>query len=575
MKVDKANYAVVKLIKRKLRYLIIGGGLTLIAIGFNLAVPWVMKIIVDQAIPHQNWSLLLYSLFGLILLPIIATLFDNWGGLHNHKIGGFVTDQLRKGIFYKLLHLPPKIYHNFKTGDIAARIYSCGEIGDLYITQCLIPGIFNSLIFISILVIMFIMSWKLSVTVMILLPAMYYLSTKYLQKSRKLAEEVMDLQTDLNNYSQEFVSGLKTVQTFTQEENEFNYQSNWIDSYRKVRNRTFVIYSFSDLLIEGQRSIGLGILFAFGAYQIFNSEMTVGALIAFTVYFPQLFGALEKIQFAIAKTFEYRPKLKLITEIIELEERNDLPSVAISDCSGSIEFQNVTFSYNEGRGEVSDLNFEIKSGEFLGIVGPSGGGKSTILDLIMRFYDPNKGQIFLDGKDLKTISLHDLRNHISLVSQDTFMWNRSIRENLMYAKRDATEEELIRVCKQAQLYDFIEQLPEGFNTVIGERGIKISGGEKQRLAIARSLLRNPKVLLMDEPTSALDARTEALLQKNLQSIFEGKTAVVVAHRLATVRDADRIIVIENGQVHEMGNHRELMENQSVYYRLFNEQYKTS
>jgi len=241
--------------------------------------------------------------------------------------------------------------------------------------------------------------------------------------------------------------------------------------------------------------------------------------------------------------------------------------------NGKIDFQHVFFTYPDQRGGIQDVSFSIQPGEFVGIVGSTGGGKTTILDLLARFYQPHHGNIFLDGINIQDYPLQKLRSVIGVVMQDVFLWNRSIKENLLYAKPNTTMEEIKQVWQKAQILPFIQHLPHQWDNIIGERGVKLSGGEKQRLAIAQVLLRNPQVLLLDEPTSALDAVTESLLQDNLEQCFRGKTMMVVAHRLATIRNADRIIVIEEGKVIEMGTHAELIEKKGRYYQLYSEQFQ--
>ncbi|SHF34468.1 ATP-binding cassette, subfamily B [Seinonella peptonophila] len=562
-----------QLMKLQYKRVLLGVLFMTFGVGIQLLSPWVMKILVDQAIPQKKQTLLYGLILILALSPFLVTSLGAIRNQMTHYIGGYVTDQFRRLIFRKLTRLSPTTYYQFRSGEIANRIYSCGEIGDSLISQTIVPAIFDTCMLVGITGVMFYMNWKMTIVILFMLPILYILTQIFTNKARPKIDQIIQMQQELSGYSTEFVSGLKTVQKFNQAEREHEYQDHWINKYRKLRNRAAFFDNFTTLIVDFGRALGLGIVFSYGAIQIMKGHMTVGSLIAFSVYFPQMFGSLQEVQTAYMRTELTKPKVKLIYEILQLPDEIVYLPREHSQVEGKIKFDQVSFSYDDGRGEISDMSFTILPGEFIGIVGPTGSGKSTLLDLIMRFYQPQKGRIFLDGKDIASYSYEDLRSQIGLVSQDVFLWNQSILYNLKYANPEATEKEIKMCCEKAQILEFIQELPDGFDTIIGERGVKLSGGEKQRLGIAQVLLRKPQILLMDEPTSALDANTEALLQRQLKNIFLGKTVLVVAHRLATVRDADRIFVLKDGRLIEMGTHEELMKNQSLYYRLFNEQYK--
>jgi ABC-type multidrug transport system fused ATPase/permease subunit len=568
------NSLIRRLVMSRFKYILIGALFTVVTVGIQVLTPWFMKRIVDEAIPEKEIGLLVFLITAISFLPFLSAALISFRNLFLHRIGGHVTDYLRRSLYTKLTRLSPKTYNDFKTGDISARIYSCGEIGDMYITQAVIPAILDVCLFIGIVIVMFNLNWELAVLSVGILPFLYLLSQFIAKKAKFLTGQVINLQQEMNIYSAEFVTGLKTVQMFNREESERNYLSDWIKSYRKTRNRAAIIDGLSKLTVDFGKALGLGLVFAYGAWKIFYGEITIGSLLAFTVYFPQLFGTLQSVQFAYIRWINIRPKIQLVEEILNLEDEvTDKVHKAPLKINGDIKFSNVSFSFQKGRGQVRDISFHIAKGEFIGIVGPSGGGKSTILDLLMRFYDPDCGEIRVDGVNVQEISLHDLRDQIGLVSQDVFLWNKSIKENLLYANPEATEKEMQEACQKAQVWDFIQSLPDKWDTVIGERGVKLSGGEKQRIGIARVLLRNPNVLLLDEPTSALDANTEALLQEQLELLFKNKTLIVVAHRLATIRNADRIFVVKDGAIEESGTHQELMEKRSIYHQLYTEQFQ--
>ncbi|RAL24461.1 ABC transporter ATP-binding protein [Thermoflavimicrobium daqui] len=573
----KTGISILQLIFFQRKYILISLGFMIISVLLNLTSPLFMKQMIDTAIPEKNWSLLVGLIIGLISIPIFVTLFTFLGDKYNHRIGAYVTDQLRKKMFYKLTHFSPKTYNHLKSGDIAGRMYSCGEVGDLYITQFVVPGILHGLMFIGITGIMIYLNWKLTIISLVILPIMFFLSKKPAMSIRNISQNVMQLQQELSSYTTELVQGLKTVQTLNQVQKENDYQYKWIDNYRIERTKAFIVGSFSELLNKGQQALGIGVLFGYGSYEIFQGNLSIGSLVAFVAYFSQLFGSLEKAQFGLVKGIELKPKLEMIKEILDVNDEQDFETTSPTPLKikGEIKFQNVSFAYDGDRGQVNNINLHIKPGHLIGIVGPSGGGKSTILDLLLGFYTPDSGSIFLDQYNLKEIPLKELRSKMTLVSQDVFLWNKSIKDNLQYANPDASIQDLEKACYEAQILDFIQQLPQGWDTVVGERGVKISGGEKQRLAIARALLRNPQIILMDEPTSALDSKTEAHLQEHLERIFKGKTVIIVAHRLATIRNADSILVIKDGEVAEVGTHEELLERKGIYDQLYREQFQAN
>lgn len=562
-----------RLVLAQSKFLYIGLAGMFIAALLNLVTPIVMKFIIDDALPNKDLKLLLLSIFGLVVIPIVSSGFQTCANLVNHKVGAYITDYLRFHLFQKLSRLSPRTYQNFRSGDISMRAYACGEIGDLLITQVMVPLVFHILMIVGILSFMFYLQFHLAAVSLILLPIIYFIGQYFGKKTASTAKEVMQHQSDLTSFSSEFLAGLKTTQLYHQEKRELEEKKKWIENYRKIRNKTFVLSSSSELLGQLLRSLGFGIVFSYGAWLIFEGELTIGSLLVFTVYFPQLYLTIEKVQFSYLKIVEYTPKISLLKEILDLPDENQEGDRKLeSSHTATIEMKNVSFSYEGKRGNLHNVSLTIPTGKFIGIVGPSGGGKSTILDLITRMYKADEGVVTLSGVDIEKYQLSDIRNHITLVSQDVFIWNRSILDNLLYANPNATLQEVEKACEIAQILEFIQSLPQGFETVVGERGVKLSGGEKQRLGIARTILRDSKILLMDEPTSALDAQTEANLMEALQTFRDNKTIIVVAHRLSTIQNADKIIVVQNGSVVEEGDHHQLAQIKGgVYSQLLQNQ----
>jgi len=571
----RENAQVLKLLLPYAKWIIFSVVVSLGGVGTSLLSPLIMKWMLDVAIPEQNAKMLFFCIAGLVLLPIFSTVLGFVEISIHNRIGGEVTDRLWRELFAKVIRLSPRTLNDFNTGNITSRIDRTFVIGDIYLKLEILPAFAEGMMFIGLLIMMFYLHWQLALFSIAMLPITIAVTHRLGKKLKQAYKKESQLHQELSSYSVQLIGGMKTVQMMTREKKERQVQEDWLHQFRQLRNRTFQTQMWQyNLLGTLEQALGLGLLFSFGIWAILKGKMTVGTLLAYTVYFPKLFSSVKRLRDAYIGWKEAEPKLEQNQEILQLpiEVQEQPDAISLTNTTGRIEFQNISFCYKEDRGQLKNISFDVKPGEMIGIVGPSGAGKSTILDLLLRFYDPDEGKILLDGRDLKEYKLHDLRNCIGLVTQEVFLWDKTIKENLLYAKPDATLDEIRKVCEIAQMTDFIEQMPQGLDTLIGERGVKISGGEKQRLGIARILLRQPQILLMDEPTSALDAKTEALLHRELEKIFAGKTVMVVAHRLATIRNADRIIVVKDGTIAEIGTHDELMQNQSVYYQLYTEQF---
>jgi ABC-type multidrug transport system fused ATPase/permease subunit len=556
----------------------LAAALTLIAVGIDLFPPLIMKQMLDEALPKKNMQLLLIYVLGLVLIPVLSAILNTFVFRIHNKIGGFVTDQIYRQCMKKLLRVSPRIFNEFTTGNVSVRLDRIEDIGDNFVKWDALRSIAEVFTFVGLLAVMFSLNWKLAFILLMMIPISLFVSHRFGKQLEENFQEVESHRRDLSGYNVQLLGGIKTIQLLTREKEEWDHQERYIRQFRRVRNTAFMNQMLR-FPIYGtlERAFIMTVVFSVSIYFIIQGQMTVGTLLAYTLYFPWLFGSAKILRSAYMSYMSIKPKVKQVTEIIKLPvEIKDLQNASsLEKANGAIDFGHVSFSYEGGQPQIKDMSFRVNPGEFIGIVGPTGAGKSTILDLLLRFYDPDEGEILLDGKNIKEYKLHDLRNRIGLVTQDVFLWDKTIKENLLYANPEATMDELLHACNIAQVTPILERLPQGWDTLIGERGVKLSGGEKQRLGIARVLLRQPQILLMDEPTSALDAKTEAQLQSELESVFKDKTVIVVAHRLATIRNADRIIVVKNGTIAEIGTHEELMHNQSVYYQLYTEQFQGS
>ncbi|ETT86820.1 hypothetical protein BK137_19430 [Viridibacillus arenosi] len=580
--VDKKTrdlYFFVSLMFEKKRLIVTGILLMIIATFIDLLSPLVMKQIIDSAIPEKNFKALFIFIVILTILPILSTILRTVRMIINVKIGGNVTEKLRTMAFEKAFTLSSINLNQLKLGDIVDRVTrTSGMIGEVYIANELLNGITSLFMFIGMTVFMLTISWKLTLIAFLVIPLVFIITYMLGRISETKTKRYMKYTNNEMTFFTELISGIKNVQIFSQQQSEMKKVKSLLKKHSELHLNTSIYRrSYSDIFNQLVKSLALGIVFAVGAWDISNNQLTIGSLVAFTVYVPQLYTLVNEMQTAYIGTTNVRPIIKQLNNFLDTHEPIiEIPNaIPLKNVRGEIEFRNVSFTYENNRAGLENVSFKVQPGETIGIVGGSGGGKTTILELLMRFYDPTKGAVCIDGVDISKYNLIDFRNAIGLVTQDPFLWNRTIKENLIYGVPQATEEQILHAIKVAQLEEFIDSLPEGFETVVGERGVRISGGEKQRLAIARAILKDSPIILLDEPTSALDANTEFLLQSKMEEVFKGKTIILVAHRLATIRKASKILVLDNGEIIEFGTPLELLNNKGAYYDLLSKQVSTN
>ena len=540
----------------------------------ELAFPIIVQQVVDSILPTGNWSLIIIVSIGLFGIYAINTILHYVVTYYGHKLGTNIETDMRRDLYNHLQKQSFSYFDNRETGKLITRLtsdlFEIAEVAhhgpeDIFITLFTLTGAF---------ILMMTVHVPLAVMTFVLVPfialAVAYFNKRMTQVNTRIYDDLAGFSAGI----EASVGGIRVVQAFSNEDYELGRFQELNQAYRKSKYLFYkmmaVSHSYNYFLM---RLISLFALF-FGAYFTIQGEISYGDLVAFILFANVFVRPIEKVNTMI----ESYPKgfagfKRLLEEMgIRPEVQNSPDAVEVESLKGDIVYSDVSFSYEENQSILNDINLTIKAGETIAFVGPSGAGKTTICNLLPRFYDIDSGTITIDGYSIKDITLNSLREQIGVVQQDVFLFPGTIKENILYGKLDATDEEVHNAVRMANLVDVVEQLPRGLETVIGERGVKLSGGQKQRLSIARMFLKNPPILILDEATSALDTETEQAIQEALDSLSKGRTTLIIAHRLATIKNADRIVVVTSKGIEEQGSHDELIAQEGAYKALYDAQF---
>jgi ATP-binding cassette, subfamily B, bacterial len=547
-------------------------------IGAQLVIPWIIKILIASvtATPITPETLGLITRLTVIGLGIYLLR----GGLQfvrsymAHVAGWGVVADLRKHVYEHLQRLTLRFYEDKQTGQMMSRVVNDTDMFERLIAHAVPDVLVNVITLFAISAVLFSINWRLTLLSMLPIPLVIVSLRIYAHFVRPAFRNRQKELGDLNAVLNDNISGIREIKAFTREESESERIGQSIDRYRLSLLGALRMMAIFSPFIEFTSSLGWLVVLYFGGRLAFQGILSIADLVAFFLYLEMFYqpvrnlgGAWEAVQESLAGADRVTDLLQEEPEIRNQPGALDLQGRA----HGTIVFKDVTFQYTQGEIILDHISLEIPAQQIVALVGPTGVGKSTLVSLIPRFYDICGGSIALDGKELREVTLESLRQQISIVLQDVFLFHGSVRDNILFGRPNATEDEMIAAAKVANAHDFIAGLSDGYDTMIGERGVKLSGGQKQRISIARAVLKNAPILILDEATSSVDTETEMLIQEALERLMVGRTTIIIAHRLSTIRNAHKIVVLEGRQIAEMGTHEELLSHDGLYKRLYSVQ----
>lgn len=544
--------------------------------GVTLVYPLFLKITIDDVIGNAQYHLVPWIAGGFIALMVMKGFLLFIHQYFGDLFGVRAVYALRGELYKKLQFLSFHFYDNAKTGDLMSRL-----AGDVEVFRFFLSFGFAQLLNFVLLTgigffIMLTINWKLALVSLIALPfvgfAVYRFDKRVHPAFRKIRQSFSQLTTRV----QENISGMNTVKALSREDFEIGRFLDKNEGYRTSNLENAKVWSTYFPLMEWMGNISVVILLLFGGYLVIRNELKIGELIAFFSLIWYIIGPLMWLGFVMNTFAQTKAAGERLLEILDEKDEmiDDPETVSVDPIEGHVQFKDVTHRYKGNEIVLDSISFDAPPGKVIGIIGATGSGKTTIVRLISRFYEPEKGEILIDGRPIRCYPLSVLRKHIGVVFQESFLFSSTVKDNIAYGKPDATMEEIIEAAKRAEAHDFIMEFPDGYETLLGERGLGLSGGQKQRIAIARALLINPSILILDDASSAVDMETEFKIQRALREVMKGRTTFIIAHRISSVKDADEILVLDQGKVVERGTHEELLAiKDGIYRRIYEIQYK--
>lgn len=545
-----------------------------IAAGCNLYLPWIIKDMIDKVLTNKDMMMLNMICIGIVVVFLVRGVFFFGQSYLVSYIGQKVIIDVREVMFRKFQRMPMAYFDRHQTGETMSFITNDVAAIQSALVDQLIEMVTEGSILIGSIVMMLYLDWKLTLLTLVVIPVVGQAMKIFGRKIKRNGTVIQERMADITSLLQESISSIRVVKSFVREKYEIERftKQNQLNFQAAMKN--VQLNSMLTPTVEFLAAISVTFIVWFGGYEVLNDEMTAGALVAFLTYAVNLANPVKRLSRVYGNLQRAMAAVDRVFAVIDLKETiTDRPDAkALPETKGEVSISNVTFEYKKGVPALSDISLEVKPGQMIAFVGPSGAGKSTIANLIPRFYEVTSGKIAIDGHDIRDVTLASLREQIGIVPQETMLFSTTVRENIRYGRLDATDEEVEAAAKAANADSFIKELPQGYDTPIGERGLNLSGGQRQRMAIARAILKNPRILILDEATSALDTESEKIVQAALDKLMIGRTSFVIAHRLSTIFNADQIYVIDNGHVKEHGTHEELLRHNGLYSHLYNIQF---
>jgi ATP-binding cassette subfamily B protein len=544
----------------------------------GLLPPLLMMWLIDKAIPSGNFTMVVQLVIAMIATALVGALVGVAQGFFNATIGEGIMRDLRVNLMAHMHRMPVAFFTNTKTGEIMNRVSNDVDSIDGLVSGTLVSIVTNFFTIATTLITILLLDWRLALVSVLVIPFMVFPMWPVGRKMYEIRRTTRQKRDEIHAIEQETlsVSGIMLLKSFVRETYERDRFHGLSSDLMKTEINLAMVGRWFMAAIAAMVTIGPSVIWLAGGWLCINEGVTVGTVVSFGALLTRLYtpaAALAGVQTQMVSALAV---FERIFDYLDMEEESTTTNgEALGDVKGDLKFSNVSFSYKDRSDALKNVSIEIAAGQVAALVGPSGAGKTTMTMLVPRFYEPQEGTITLDGRDITSIGLSELRKHIGIVTQETYLFHDTIKNNLKYAKPDATDEEIEAATRAANIHDFIVALPEGYDSIVGERGHKLSGGERQRLAIARVLLKNPRILIFDEATSSLDSENEALIQSALVPLMKGRTSLVIAHRLSTIQSADKIFVVDGGQVAETGDHATLLSRGGLYSRLYKQQFRDS